>query len=403
MFVAFNFAFAQPLLDLLSRNAEFFVAREASRTEIVTLALVLYLAMPLLLALAIVGARHISVALGHGLHIIVLGTLVGAFLVQLMKRLPGVKSAPGTLLIGLSLGAAAGLSVIFYRREWLRTGARVLVPAPLIFLVVFLFFSPVSQLVFPQEVGLGAGSSSARPPDVIMIIFDELPAATLMTEDGLIDRRLWPNFARLASMSTWFRNTTTVAGGTTRAVPAILDGRYSKLGTLPIAGDHPVNLFTLLGRSHEVNAIEAITKLCPEQVCGRRATAPQDPPEDWSSLVADLRVIAGHLLLPEDLTEQLPSLEEQWGTFEQDVISKITSREGASDLKDGYGLADPLSPFRRFERKLVSGTRPRLSFLHSVLPHGPWRFLPDGRRYPALVVPGRPEGVWSHDDWLVTQ
>ena len=403
MFVAFNFAFAQPLLDLLSRNAEFFVAREASRSEIVTLALVLYLAMPLLLALAVGGTRHFNASIGRGLHLVVLSTLVAALSVQLMKRLPGFKSAPGPLLIGLGLLAAVWLSLSFYRREWLRTGARVLAPAPIFFLVVFLFFSPVSKLVFPEKVGLGAGSSLARPPDVIMIIFDELPAATLMTEEGRIDRRLWPNFARLARMSTWFRNTTTVDASTTRAVPAILDGRYSKLGTLPVAGDHPVNLFTLLGRSHQVKAIEAITTLCPEQVCGRPATDPEDPPDDWSSLIADLRVIAGHLLLPEDLTEQLPSLDEQWGTFEQDVVSEITSPEGATDLGDGHGPADALSPFSRFERDLGSGTRAQLHYMHLLLPHRPWRFLPDGRHYPVLPVPGRTGRVWLHDDWLVTQ
>ena len=48
-----------------------------------------------------------------------------------------------------------------------------------------------------------------------MSLFDELPLASVVDEDGTIDAELFPNLAGLAAESTWFRNATTVSSSTT--------------------------------------------------------------------------------------------------------------------------------------------------------------------------------------------
>ena len=68
--------------------------------------------------------------------------------------------------------------------------------------------------------------------------------------DGHIDAARYPNFARLARDATWYRNATTVADYTERAVPALLTGDRPTTAALPIASDHPESLFTLLGGNY---------------------------------------------------------------------------------------------------------------------------------------------------------
>ena len=69
-----------------------------------------------------------------------------------------------------------------------------------------------------------ADTSEAHPP-IVVVVFDEFPADDLLGPDGQIDAERFPNFAELASMSTWFPNAHTQYDSTFKAVPSILDGR----------------------------------------------------------------------------------------------------------------------------------------------------------------------------------
>ena len=83
-----------------------------------------------------------------------------------------------------------------------------------------------------------------------MVLMDELPLRSLLDHSGQIDRRLYPNFAKLAGQSTWYRNATAVigadqAGPCRRCSPAAIRPRTWP----PIAARYPNNLFRLLGGS----------------------------------------------------------------------------------------------------------------------------------------------------------
>ena len=67
----------------------------------------------------------------------------------------------------------------------------------------------------------------------MLLIFDEFPVDDLVGPDGRIDAARFPNFAKLAATSTWFRSGTTVYDSTTKAVPAILDAKLPRQGTIP--------------------------------------------------------------------------------------------------------------------------------------------------------------------------
>ena len=137
-----------------------------------------------------------------------------------------------------------------------------------------------------------------------------------MDADEQVDAARYPNFAALARDSTWYRNATTVQWLTEQAVPAVLTGIQPpmKHNLLPIYADHPHNVFTLLGRSYRVRAIESITQLCPHSICkndrGSKTAAVSDTA---GSLASDAGIVYLHLLLPAPLLGPDPGDRRQLG------------------------------------------------------------------------------------------
>jgi hypothetical protein len=398
-------ALAQPLLDLLGRNAEFFVARGSAPVDIVLLAFGYTLLPPLAGAALVWGLGRSRPALGWGTMLVLVALLVAALLLPPVGDLLGGSAAAVPVALALGAGAAA----LYARVSAVRSFVTVLAPAPLVVLFLFLVVSPVRGLLSPAEpapVAAAAGPARSATP-IVHIVLDELPEATLMGADGRIDAKLFPHLARLARESTWYRNATTVDDLTSEAVPAQLTGETPHAGSLPTTRDHPRSLFTLFERSHAITAVEPITDLCPDTIC---ADARPGLLDRLRSLRSDLQVVEGHLLLPADLRKSLPAIDRVWEGFEGGAT------EGAGTFASGRHLKrDVLARLARsdatagFERAIASldrrGARPPLLFVHSTLPHAPYRYLPDGRQYDieGREFPGLSAKGWIGPQWQVDQ
>ena len=101
--VLFVLAVAQPLLDLLGRNAEFFLARATPPIDIVLLALFLTFGIPVFIGLFVAGVRNLHAPTGTVLHWIVLSILGGILALQVISRTPAA-SFPAWLEIDLAVG-----------------------------------------------------------------------------------------------------------------------------------------------------------------------------------------------------------------------------------------------------------------------------------------------------------
>ena len=205
--------------------------------------------------------------------------------------------------------------------------------------------SRTAERVASPQAGASRPHRDAPPRVIVMVVFDELPLTSLMGPGGRIDAGRYPTFAGLARTATWYRNATAVHDSTALAVPAMLDGRYPKRGLRSDVISHPVNLFTLLAHSYEVNASEEATGLCPTSLC--------------------------------------------------------KPLEGTASSHLGGGKT---RRFREFVRGVQPRERPTLWFKHVLLPHVPWQFYPSGRHYRLHApepIPGLngPEGFG--DPWLV--
>ena len=251
---------AQPLFDVLDDGPEFFVARGSERIDILLFAFGLVLLPPAFMA-AVEGALRLPpdarsrLALGSRADPRRLARDAGPR--------PAVDLPVGALLAGALVSASRGPA--HARRAAVRSFLTVLSPAPILFLALFLT-GPVG-LVWEDISAAAPSRPVAAEAPVVFVVLDEFPVMSLMNPDGRINAKRFPNFARLARGSTWFRNTTTVHGRTSSAVPAILTARLPRRAdALPIGRDHPDNLFTLFGATYDVDAAEEITRVCPHAI-----------------------------------------------------------------------------------------------------------------------------------------
>lgn len=398
----FALAVAQPLLDLLGRNAEFFLARASPAVDIITVSLLVAIAMPLALGLLSVGAHRLGASLGRAVHGTILTGLGALLVLQVVQRTP-LSALPGWIEIVLALLVGGLVAVGFYRSDTLRSVMDVAAFAPVAVIGLFLFASSATQLVFAapalaQPVQLAVNN----PAPVVMVVFDEFPVASLMDEHGEVQRNLYPNFARLADDGTWFRNAVTVQQQTEASLPAMLTGNDGVSGRLPVAGDYPANLFTLLADAYDIRAIEAVTELCPEYACENGTRPTLEAGARWRSLIDDLRIVAGHVLLPDDVANRLPPIDQSWSNFDGsyedrpdfDIIERFRAREAE----------DRRVPVERFVDSIEPGRAPTLYFLHALLPHLPWNYVATGQAYevPSPHPASIPLG-WGDDEWLVDQ
>jgi hypothetical protein len=383
------FGLTWPVLQLLGENAEFFLARRSPKLEIVVLAVVATIVVPGLLGLAGSLPGRVGAWLGAALMVLTATSLARLFLGRLGM------SAVVDVVVALAIGVAVTWS--FYRFAGVRQTARFLLPAPVVLLAVFLFTMPVGQVLREPDSAVGNPVSVGNPVPVVVLVFDEFPVASIIDPSGELRTDWYPNLARLADEGVWYPNAVTVQQQTEHSVPAILTGRVPDQSLTPVTGQYPFNLFTALRTSHDLHVHEAITQLCPRRLCeGITGSA--------TSLVRDVGVVSGHLLLPEPLTDDLPPIDQGWGDFQAVATGDFDARSEFLELLDD-GTRQPIDDMIARVREGQGSDRPPLYYLHSIIPHHPWQYLPDGRSYPFVVAanPASVDGGWSDDEFLVAQ
>lgn len=387
-------ALAAPLLDLLGRNAEFFLSRRSPRIDVIVFALVIGFGIPLL-----VGA--LGWATGHlgRWPWLVLMALLGAVLTRQVLRPLGL---PDGVRTSLAVIGGVGLGVAGPRWSWFRTVGRYLSVAPPVVVAIFFFATPTGAVVRSSGAVIGASATPANPVPIVIIGFDEFPVASIMRGDGSLNSEQYPNLARMARDGTWFRNTVGVEQQTEQAFPAILSGQIPQGDRPPYAGEYPNTIFSLLADSYDFTVIEAITRLCPEAVCGTPAP-PAPAGERARSLLRDSAVVSGHLFLPDFASSRLPPIEGRWGQFGTEVAGEFSAVAAFREQMDGdrrNAVADLVTAIDGHRNQ-----RPFFGFLHILMPHHPWQYLPSGQAYPLVAEksPGTTRTGWSDDQWLLDQ
>lgn len=430
-------AVAQPLLQMYGENLAVFTTANLDGVRVLGFMALVVLAPPLMLA-ALEAVVSLAVpGWQRGAHVAMVWIASTALAALFLRSAP---IGPWPVAVAALAAVGAGITYAYARLraigQWLRW------MSPLAVAVAVLFTLAAKEIIWVPEVeaiDVGVTDSTlperATPPEdvsVLWFVLDEFTVSALMTPEGTINAERFPGFAALADTSTWYRNNLTVSKDTIEAVPAMLTGRYPKMGRAPTLATYPENLFTITAGQMAMDVNETITRLCPKDQCRYQAisggeeianpdvTVPEEPEEptvetdgpDFIGFLRDASVVLGHKLLPKGLRETLPAIDEGWGGFGQG--GGLSSEVGASESSDSTGSSessdgtvaqggsesdseyvtvdtvddenansrnrrDQPARFRAVVQRAAESGAPTLHFAHLMLPHKPWQFTPDLR------------------------
>ncbi|MCY3964939.1 MAG: sulfatase-like hydrolase/transferase [Acidobacteria bacterium] len=396
-----SLAFAQPVYDVLRRAPEFFAIRDLYMGDLLALVAVVAVVPTLALSTPAAVLRFVRPSWIGPAIAAPIGLLTAVIALQAVRSLPAAAATPFALVVG---GAVVWA---YLRFRAIRTFALLLSAAAVVVPALLVLDRQVrrSTADTAREVPGRLPDTGARAP-IVLAIFDEWSLTSILDSEGRIDRERLPNLARLADKATWYPNAAAPADASELSVPAMLTGFRAGQGQLPILAEHPVNLFTVLAPSHDIYALEPVASLCPPAL---NLLAEQRPAfgQRFGLLISDLTVVWLSLTLPKGWREQLPNVERTWSGFGLD--QPAGRREPSADEPVRRALfnvmnSDRAASFRRLVASIgAPSDRPSLHFVHSLLPHTPWEYLPSGRTYHSNR--GRIEGLegqrWTTDPWPV--
>ncbi|MBM3718367.1 MAG: LTA synthase family protein [Actinobacteria bacterium] len=363
-------AVTQPILDLYSRNVTVFSAAKLSTPEILAFVLLVAIAPAVLASSVDRFTRQFGAKVNESARLVMLGVFSAALGLAVARWL-GFEGDVGS--VALSVSFAVALPWAFDRsrpvREWSRW---------LAVLSVAVTGSAVVQMR-PVLIGTEGASTdavvAAPSVSVIQIVFDEFPLHALISPAGTIDAERFPGFAELAASSTWYRDTVAASNFTHQAVPALLSSVEPAAEGGPFLAEYPRNIFTLFRGRVGIEGVEPVTSLCPAGEC-----APANRVNDsvdarrFLRFIRDAGFVYGQRVLPPTARKKLPSTEGAWGGFNA-VADKF------KEQFDGSALPH-LKALERAVARHVRDREPRVSVVHVLAPHAPWRLTPDLRLTP---------------------
>jgi hypothetical protein len=250
----------------------------------------------------------------------------------------------------------------------------------------------------------------ANAVPVVMVVLDEFSGTTLMNRDLQIDSLRFPQFARLAGMSTWYRQASTVHTRTDIAVPALLSGQFPTAARPPLEGEYPGNLFRVIHgtQAYAMTVFEPVTRLCPPELMHREVTR-RTRPEKLGLIMSTLLSVYPRLILPTDTPLDFPPISRLWFGLPEKADYKSTFATGLHRPNPFDERGEQLESFLKSLQTVSE--KPKFCFLHVEVPHLPWCFLPSGHVYNfdeiASFQPPGGEGEisesWTNDAGLIAR
>jgi hypothetical protein len=394
------------------------VAHRVDGLEVVWYAAVLLLVPP-----AVLLAFEALVGLAYPPALRPVHTGLVGVLAALAVTPPLARALGSGLLLWLVLFAAVagGAGLLYWKQSMTGSVLRIAALAAPVFLVLFLLTPDVRAMLDPSDVGAVAGAAT-NDTSVLWLVLDELPLGVLLDENGELDRERFPGFASLADVSTWYPEAVASSTRTNVSLLSALTGRHpTDTRVLPVGSQHPVNAFSLFGGGHEMQVRETITQICPRSLC---------PDQETSSagdvLWSDTWTIYVRSVSPDTVADRLvPETDDRWAGYgDTGVDEEEEDQDGALDTQDvkapstgsSAGVDEVQSMDELFERvnelartdlrlfmdavveSVVPTDHPVFTFVHALLPHIPYRYLPGGLAYDRGGSYGSIDGIFWVED-----
>jgi hypothetical protein len=406
LFTLCAFAIGQPILTALSGQAVYLHDQKFGLIEISLLLVTLFLLVPLscvvLDRFARLGSQRIQ-GWGSNSVLVLLTTLLLLSLIRpyATQWWAATQGSSGLMIIAFVIPCSWGLVALYQQfagvRVWLTVASLGLVIFPVHFLWNY-------QRFFAMQESMRERAELQNPIPVVLIVFDEFSGITLMNERGEIDKSRFPQFARLAKNSTWYRNATTVSPRTDIAVPAILSGQYPATSRSPLAADYPGNLLERVEASQnfEMAVFEPVSRLGPATL--NHQSLPERFPFSKSiELLQTLAAVYPRLIFTTDTPIWFPIIPKPW--FGIPIKSRVGWEYFSGEPTGLFhypGTEYRVPQQQHFLKCLQPTDKPLFCFFHTVFPHYPWVFLSSGEQYQSeFAAPSRPSAARGElgEDW----
>lgn len=366
----------QPLLGVLGGAPDYFIVFNVSAAQVRWFVAALVLLVPLVV-LAIESALWRLVRVRDLFHYVVIGSCVTVAVAQVWKDAVGIAGVP-YIVLTLALSIVVVSSYVQWKavREWIAWISIV----PILATALFFLSTPAGRYARADSRVTSTNSEISVP--VVFLMFDEFPLLSLLDGKGEIDAVRYPNFSRLASLSTWYRNYSSTAEVTQFAIPSMLSGITPRRGLGGTFADHPKTLFSLVAGNHTMNVSEIVTALCPASLCSSEA----QQSTDWKGFLRGLRVVMRQRI---DTTKKNEMNVFEGFVANSDKVSAAATLDGGqvpfADLPktdvSNFIAAGQTLRFDSWLKSLHDSTTPSFNYLHILLPHQPWVYLPDSTMY----------------------
>ena len=397
-------AFAQPVLGRLGGNSPYLELERFGNTTLWIMLGIILAALPILMFTVVQFASMLNARVGRAVHsmfVFVLTTLLFQLFMNWTSRYFALKSLgiPDAALLFVS-AILGGLFIVVYRRH--DAVSLCVTFASLSVLVVPFSFATSSQMqtfLFPQPGPSHIVTTHCENPvPIVMIVFDGLNGMALLDENLELDAVRYPGFARLAAFSTWYRNASTVHYRTDNAVPAILTGCIPPGDLMPTEKSYPDNLFRRIydSEQYDLTVFEPFTHLCPAEISPE--PAPISLVSQQLSLIRTLALVYLDTTLPDEFSYVDAITPLAWFGLRDKPLFDETTTIGLTRYSWDAQRKEQLEHFRKC---LVPSEKPTFRFLHVILPHYPWSYLPSGKSYGDLRAVNIPVGAHGDrgEDW----
>ncbi len=380
-------AVAQPLFTGVFKDGSFAVEHHLSQPEFISIVLSIAWVPPFIALIALFITNHLSPKLARFLYALSIAVLIALLVLLGLKHWYAIGFMP-KLALAFTVGVVA--SILVNRYNPLKDFLGFLAPAILFFPALALWhaLATKSPEIIVQEAPSSAVAEEDSPettkpiksPPVVMIIFDEFPIRSLLTTDGDINATRYPNFARLAQQSHWFKNTVSVHNSTGEAVPAILTGNYppkidkDQCLVRPVGTAHFENtLFSALDSYYDFFIRESFIELSSNS---NLTTTPESAPSrNYLNMAREFaRTYVFYILTgnPEvDFEYYKLRLQRNGGALADEVHTHGNDVAMFEALNTTLNANKPSNTFY---------------FIHPLLPHYKWDFYPSGKHYGSWPV-----------------
>jgi hypothetical protein len=376
IFALFALAVSHPIYMVLGRadHAPFFFAHQARGLDIYLLVLIFSIVLPAVVCILLWCIRFLSADVARWCRTTLIAILLLLIALPLTNTWFGASALNSFLAAALL--ALAG-SWLYLRSTLARSFVTVLALGVVVSPAMFISSESVRSLLqSPKAEQFPVSDHSRDLPDIVLILFDELPLISLLDARGEIDPVRYPNFARLARTSTWYKNALTNHYSSWDALAGLLVGDHfgpyrSKIlqGKKPETAlldrsNAPQNLFTLLEPYYQISAIENTSNLSIQSDSARSFA----PPLANRLLLGtvDATVVYSHIVTPPGWRHRLPAIEGQWSGY--------TDLGRFSESDPNWEYSGRAKIFKQTIDQLTPTEIPALYYLHILLPHFPFTY-----------------------------